>query len=130
MCSSSRRSSTSIRSPTPGCVLRGSRLEHSPLNRRSTNSPMSSASIPFKLADTPVMAGGSNQTVTLFAAVQAAVENIHRELLKLAQERPGSSLADAKYDDLEARDAGLYRKGEKNSGETYTEILRGANQDS
>ena len=82
-----------------------------------------------KLADTPVMAGGSNQTVTLFAAVQAAVEDIHRELLKLAQKRPGSSLADAKYDDLEARDGGLYRKGEKSSGETYAEILRGANQD-
>ena len=82
-----------------------------------------------KLADTPVMAGGSNQTASLFAAVQAAVEDIHHELLKMAGQIPGSSLAGAKYEDLEARDGGLYRKGEKSSGETYTEILRGAKQD-
>src|SRR4029077_8281468 len=83
-----------------------------------------------KLADTPVMAGGSNQTVTLFAAVQAAVEDIHRELLKIAQKRSGSPLASATYEDLEARDGGLYRRAEKSSGEAYTEILRGANRDS
>ena len=83
-----------------------------------------------KLADTPVMAGGSNQTATLFAAVQAAVEDIHRELLKMTQQIPGSALAGAKYEDLEARDGRLYRKGEKSSGETYTDILRGAKQDS
>ena len=65
-----------------------------------------------KLADTPVMAGGSNQTASLFAAVQAAVEDIHHELLKMAGQIPGSSLAGAKYEDLEARDGGLYRKGE------------------
>ena len=39
------------------------------------------------LPDTPMMAGGSNQTATIFAAVQAAVEQVHRELLKLAQKR-------------------------------------------
>src|SRR5262249_29207097 len=82
------------------------------------------------LADTPVMAGGSNQTATLFAAVAAAVGGIHRELLKLAQQIPGSSLAGAKYEDLEARDGGLYRKADKNSGEPYTEILRSAKRDS
>src|SRR6185503_21104455 len=38
-----------------------------------------------KLPDSPVMAGGSNQTASIFAAVQAAVEKAHRELLKLAQ---------------------------------------------
>ncbi len=82
-----------------------------------------------KLADTPIMAGGSNQTATIFGAVQAAVEEIHRELLKLAQQDPDSPLAGAKYEQLEARDGGLFRIGEKNSGETYVKILRRAKQD-
>ncbi len=82
------------------------------------------------LADTPVMAGGSNQTASIFAAVQTAVEEIHRELLKLAHKDPDSPLAGAKYEELEARDGGLYRTGEKSSGETYAEILRKAKQDS
>src|SRR5947209_126459 len=34
------------------------------------------------LPDTPMLAGGSNQTATTFAAVRAAVEQVHRELLK------------------------------------------------
>jgi xanthine dehydrogenase YagR molybdenum-binding subunit len=83
-----------------------------------------------KLADTPVMAGGSNQTASIFAAVQAAVEEIHHELLKLARKEPKSPLAGAKYEELEARDGGLYRVGEKSSGQTYAEILREARQDS
>lgn len=82
-----------------------------------------------KLADTPVMAGGSNQTASLFAAVEAAAEGIHRELLKMAQQIPGSSLVGAKYEDLEARDGGLYRKREKSSGETYIEVLKRAKRD-
>ena len=82
------------------------------------------------LADTPVMAGGSNQTASIFAAVQAAVEEVHRELLKLAQKDPASPLAGAKYEELVARDGGLYRTGEKTSGETYAEILRKAKQNS
>lgn len=83
-----------------------------------------------KLANTPVMAGGSNQTASIFAAVQAAVEDVHRELLKLAKKDLDSPLANAKFEELEARDGGLYRTGEKGSGETYAEILRKARQDS
>ena len=49
------------------------------------------------LPDTPMMAGGSNQTATTFAAVRAAVEQVHRELLKLAQKRSDSPLKGAKY---------------------------------
>jgi xanthine dehydrogenase YagR molybdenum-binding subunit len=81
-----------------------------------------------KLADTPIMAGGSNQTVTIFAAVQAAAEALHRELLKLVK-NTDSPLAGAKYEQLEARDGGLYRT-RQNSGETYVEILRRARRDS
>lgn len=82
-----------------------------------------------KLPDTPVMAGGSNQTATIFAAVQAAVEAAHRELLDLAHNNPNSPLAGKKYEQLEARSGGLYQTGEESSGETYMEILRSANRD-
>jgi xanthine dehydrogenase YagR molybdenum-binding subunit len=78
------------------------------------------------LAETPVMAGGSNQTVSIFAAVQAAVEKVHRDLLKLAQKHSDSPLASAKYEQLEARDGGLHRTGEKDSGESFAGILRRA----
>jgi CO/xanthine dehydrogenase Mo-binding subunit len=56
------------------------------------------------IAEQPVMAGGSNQTASIFAAVQAAVEEVHRELLKLARKDPGSPLAGAKYEQIEVRD--------------------------
>jgi xanthine dehydrogenase YagR molybdenum-binding subunit len=82
-----------------------------------------------KLADTPVMAGGSNQTASIFAAVHAAVKEAHQELLRLAKKDRGSPLAGAEYGDIEARDGGLYRTGEKGAGETYTQILRRAKQD-
>ena len=59
-----------------------------------------------------MMAGGSNQTATTFAAVRAAVEQVHRELLKLAQKRSDSPLKGAKYEDVEARDGGLFRSGD------------------
>jgi xanthine dehydrogenase YagR molybdenum-binding subunit len=75
-----------------------------------------------KLADTPVIAGGSNQTASIFAAVQAAVQEIHSELLKLARKDPNSPLAGAKYEDVEAHDGGLYHTREKSSGATYAEI--------
>jgi xanthine dehydrogenase YagR molybdenum-binding subunit len=82
-----------------------------------------------KLADTPVMAGGSNQTASIFAAVQAAVEDVHRQLLTLARKDPDSPLASAKYEEIEARDGGLYRTGGKSSGDTFSNILRKAKQD-
>jgi xanthine dehydrogenase YagR molybdenum-binding subunit len=82
------------------------------------------------LPDSPVMAGGSNQTASIFAAVQAATEELHRELLKLAQTGEDSPLANAKYEQLVARDGGLYRRGAAGSGETYVEMLRRANRDS
>ena len=82
-----------------------------------------------KLADTPVMAGGSNQTATIFAAVHAAVEGVHRELLALAQKIADSPLAGAKYEDLQARDGGLYRKNDTAAGQTYADILRRSNRE-
>ena len=80
------------------------------------------------LPDTPMLAGGSNQTATIFAAVQAGVEQVHRELLKLAAKRCDSPLAGAKYEQLEARGGGLYLTGRADQGETYSAILRKAGQ--
>jgi len=81
------------------------------------------------LADTPVMAGGSNQTASIFAAVQAAVEDVHRQLLALARKDPASPLTAAKYEEIEARNAGLYRLGANGPGEAYSDILRKAKLD-
>jgi xanthine dehydrogenase YagR molybdenum-binding subunit len=82
-----------------------------------------------KLPDTPLMAGGSNQTATMVAAVRTAVEELHRELLKLAQKSSDSPLADAKYEVVEARNGGLHRS-DSAAGESYADILRRAGRDS
>lgn len=80
------------------------------------------------LPDTPILAGGSNQTATIFAAVREAVEQIHRELLKLAHKRSDSPLHSAKYEEVEARNGGLFRQGDPSSGETYAAILQKSGQ--
>jgi xanthine dehydrogenase YagR molybdenum-binding subunit len=80
------------------------------------------------LPDTPMMAGGSNQTATTFAAVRAAAEQVHRELLKLAQKHSDSPLKGAKFEELEARDNGLFRAGDRARGETYSAILQNAGE--
>jgi xanthine dehydrogenase YagR molybdenum-binding subunit len=81
------------------------------------------------LPDSPVMAGGSNQTASIFAAVQTAVGKAHRELLALARKSSDSPLAGAKYEQLEARNGGLYRKEPAGRGETYADILRRAKRE-
>lgn len=78
------------------------------------------------LPDSPIMAGGSSQTVTIAAAVQKAVENLHRELLKLVPD--SSPLAGAKLEQIEARNGGLYCRG-TNQGETYAALLHRAGRD-
>ena len=74
--------------------------------------------------DSTITAGGSSQTASILAAVQPAIEKLHRKLLKLVAD--GSPLAGAR--DVEARDGGLYRVGESGAGETYASILRRAGQ--
>jgi len=81
------------------------------------------------LPDAPIMAGGSSQTGTIVAAVQAAVEKAHRELLALAGDDYDSPLASTKYEQIEARDSGLFRTDEANKGETYSSMLQRAGQD-
>ena len=71
-------------------------------------------------------AGGSSQTVSIAAALRAAVEHLHAALLPLVGER--SPLARARLEDVVARDAGLFRR-DTGRGETYAEILTAAGRD-
>lgn len=79
------------------------------------------------LPDAPIVAGGSSQTISIAAAVEAAVEKAHKTLLALG---PGDApLSGAKYEEVEARDGGLFRIGDANAGETYTAMLERAGRD-
>lgn len=82
------------------------------------------------LPDTPMLAGGSNQTATMFASVRAAVEEVQSKLLKLAQKRRDSPLHGVKAGQVEARDGGLFRVDDTKGGETYAAILQKAGQPS
>ena len=62
----------------------------------------------------------------MFAAVREAVDQIHRQLLKLAHQRSDSPLHGAKYEEVEARNCGLFRRGNGAGGETYAAILQKA----
>lgn len=73
-----------------------------------------------------VLAGGSQQT----AAIGAAVIATHRELVKALLEIVGndSPLAGLKPDDVAGRDGGLCKLDEPERHETYASILRRAGQ--
>ena len=75
------------------------------------------------------MAGGSNQTLSVAAAVQAAIEKAHRELLKLVGEDYVSVLSSRKKEQVEARDGEFFRTDDWKTGETYSAILQRAGQD-
>jgi xanthine dehydrogenase YagR molybdenum-binding subunit len=81
------------------------------------------------LPDSP-MAGGSCQTVSIAASVQAAIEKAHRELLRLARGNSDSPLAGATYEQTVLRDGGLFRVDHSGSGETYSAILQRAGKES
>jgi len=76
------------------------------------------------------MAGGSCQTVSMIASIHAAIEKLQRQLLKLAQRQDGSPLEGAKYEEVVARNNGLFLIDKPSSGATYVEILRRAGEDS
>jgi xanthine dehydrogenase YagR molybdenum-binding subunit len=75
------------------------------------------------------MAGGSNQTLSVAAAVQAAVEKAQRELLRLVGEDYISVLRGGKHERAEPRDGGLFRTDDLKAGETYSTILQRAGRD-
>jgi xanthine dehydrogenase YagR molybdenum-binding subunit len=81
------------------------------------------------LPDSPIMAGGSSQAISIAAAIEAAIEKVHKKLLSLAHAHPDSVLVSVKYEDVEAHDQGLFLRGQPQLGETYTAILRRSGQD-
>jgi xanthine dehydrogenase YagR molybdenum-binding subunit len=73
------------------------------------------------------MAGGSCQTLSIAASVRAAAEELVRQLLALSGK--DSPLHGAGYEDVIARDSGLYLAKEPSRGASYAEILRQAGKE-
>ena len=73
---------------------------------------------------------GSTTTITVGGAVELACEDLKRQLLRLAVKHPSSPLHEASYDDLGARDNGLFYKDNLTRGETYAAILAREGKDS
>jgi len=87
--------------------------------------------VTFDYGDTDLpsgsMAGGSSQTASIAGAIIAAHEKLVPELLKLAGN--DSPLAGLTPDDVEARDAGLGRRGDPERHESYVSILQRARRE-
>ena len=92
--------------------------------------PIDRVSFEYGDSDLPKspMAGGSNQTASLVASITAVIEKAHRELLALAGDDFDAPLADLRYDQIEARDNGLFSKKDSSRGETYAAILQRVGQ--
>lgn len=80
------------------------------------------------LPDSPV-AGGSNQTASIAAAVTAATEKLITEFLAVAGDDYDSPLANLKFEDVELRSGGIFSKKDSSKGETYEAILSRVKQD-
>jgi xanthine dehydrogenase YagR molybdenum-binding subunit len=74
-----------------------------------------------------VLAGGSQQTASIGAAVVAAQKVLIVELLKLADRE--SPLAGLKPDEVMAQDGGLYKRGEPQRFESYVALLARGKRD-
>jgi xanthine dehydrogenase YagR molybdenum-binding subunit len=89
--------------------------------------------VSFEYGDTAlpesIVAGGSIQTISVIAAVAAAIEKAQRELLAIAAGDNKSPLANLKYKQIEARDGGLFDKKDASKGETYQTILSRVGQE-
>ncbi len=72
------------------------------------------------------LAGGSSQTASIGASIQAAHAALIEELIKLAGK--DSALHGLDAEDIESRDAGLYSIKEPSRGESYAAIIRRANK--
>jgi xanthine dehydrogenase YagR molybdenum-binding subunit len=73
--------------------------------------------------DAPV-AGGSNSTISVGAAVKAACDAVKKQIHELACADDASPLIDTRYDEVECRDGGMYRKDDATKGETFAAILQ------
>jgi xanthine dehydrogenase YagR molybdenum-binding subunit len=73
------------------------------------------------------LAGGSSQSASIGASIQAAHAALVEELIKLAGK--DSPLHGLSADDVESRDAGVHSIKELSRGESYAAILRRADKD-
>lgn len=69
------------------------------------------------------VAGGSNSTISVGAAVKAACDEAKKRIHGLAGEDEASPLKGTRFDEVEFRDGGLYRKDDPAMGETFAAIL-------
>ena len=70
------------------------------------------------------MAGGSNSTISVGAAVKAVCDEVKKKIHGLACADDASPLIDTRYDEVECRDGGMYRKDDATKGETFAAILQ------
>ncbi len=70
------------------------------------------------------MAGGSNQTASVAAAVMATAEKLLKALFKEASDKKEFPLRDLKYEDVEPRDGGLFSKTDNTKGILYSDIFK------
>ncbi len=76
-----------------------------------------------RFPDAPV-AGGSNSTISVGAAVKAACDEAKKIIHGLVGEDEASPLMGTRFDEVEFRDGGIYRKDDATRGETFAAILR------
>ncbi len=81
------------------------------------------------LTDAKVMAGGSSQTVSVLAAVDAAIDEAQTALLRLAKRHADSPLHGLKPKQVVAREGGLFAADAPTRGESLTAILRRVGRD-
>ena len=93
--------------------------------------PIEKVSFSYGDTDLPeaAYAGGSNQTVSVAAAVMAATDKLLKEFLSLAAHSKGSPLANAKLEEVQARGSGIFLQSNAAAGETYAAILQRAGKD-
>jgi xanthine dehydrogenase YagR molybdenum-binding subunit len=76
-----------------------------------------------RLPEAPV-AGGSNSTISVAAAVMAACDAVKRKMHDLVREDERSPLVGTYLDEVEFRDGGIYRRDLPTSGEGFAPILQ------
>jgi xanthine dehydrogenase YagR molybdenum-binding subunit len=70
------------------------------------------------------VAGGSNSTISVGAAVKAACDEAKKMIHGLVGEDDASPLKGTRFDEVEFRDGGVYRKDDPAAGETFAAILK------
>jgi xanthine dehydrogenase YagR molybdenum-binding subunit len=75
-----------------------------------------------RFPEAPV-AGGSNSTISVGAAVQAACDRMKQTLHGLVAEDDASPLIDTRLNEVEFRDGGIYSRKDPTRGETFAAIL-------